>query len=660
MSIRALLNTFAFRQAGTSTRGERRQRARRARRRNPARPPTVERVESRVLLSAVPTAALPAATARLVAATDTAAPPAQGHVAQELVPGGIVLRSVRPALPLSAAAPGTATPPPRQAGAFDIVLKKGPNLAANVAASAAFEQAAVFFETIFSDAVTVVVDAEVAALPPGVISSTGFVQFSGGYATVRDAVVNDRAANEQIAGLIPTTAQFTAFLPNDPANPFSLVGAVANRANLLAVGFPASQLPGPASMYDPTVFVDMDVTFSTAYPFDYDRSNGISAGLFDFTAAAIHEIGHGLGFSSEVDYVDFLQSNPGFNRQVWVSPLDMFRMQPGGGQASFTTNPRVMAPGRVVANQVFYDGGVFSPTGVVGIPGLTMGDIPMSTGVSNGDGRNASHWKDNTLINTQIGLMDPTAAGNGRQLDWTMPDSRAMGLIGWDVDTTAPTVSPGTFQFEVTPNRLRYAFNEPVQLSLGPADLLVQRLEAGGPVTVTPSSFGYDPATNTATFTFSGALPQGNYRATLRAAGVSDFAGNAVAADHVLEFFVLAGDINRDRMVNGSDFAILAANFGRTGRTYEQGDLNGDARVDGSDFAILAGNFGKSMAPPTPSSLAAAVGAPEPQAPRRQNQKVNRHPRGRIPLVAAEDFPGHLSRIGRSRSDLYSDLRFGA
>jgi hypothetical protein len=577
------------------------------------------------------------------------------------VPGGVVLRSITPPLPLGPGA-APAAPPVRAAGAgggLDIVLKKGPNLNANAAASAAFEQAAVFFETIFSDPVTVVVDAEVASLGPGIIGWSGVVQLAASYSTVRDAVVNDRAPDEPIAALIPTTVQFRGILPNTPSDPFSFGGGGGTRANFLAFGFPASQLPGIVSRYDPSVLRDMEITFSTSFPFDYDRSDGIAPGLFDFTGVAIHEIAHGLGFTSEVDTVEFLLDNPGFSRQIFVPPLDMFRLRPGAGRANFTGNPRIVAPGEFVPDQVFYDGGVFDPAAFGTLRGLTLGDIPMSTGYFRGDGGQASHWEDNQLSGVQIGLMDPTAAGPARQPDWTSADNRAMGLIGWDADTTAPTAS-AEFLFQSAPHRLRYTFSENVQYSLGASDLTVQRLTPGGPVPVNPASFAYDPLTNTATFTFSGALPNGNYRATLSAPGVTDFAGNALAANHVLNVFALAGDINRDRMVNGADFAILAANFGRTGRTYQQGDLNGDARVDGADFAILAGNFGKSVAPPTPSSLAAAVGAPEPQAPRKQNQKVNRHPRGRIPLVAAKDFPGHLSRIGRSRSHLYSDLRFGA
>jgi Bacterial Ig-like domain len=580
------------------------------------RPPAVDRLESRVLLSGDPAAPL-AVTRAVITAEDSAdtAPPAQGQIAQELVPGGAILRSVQPGLPRGSAPakPGApASPPPLAGGAgLDIVLKRGPNLTANAQATAAFEQAAVFFETIFSDPVTVVVDAEIAPLGPGVIGSTGAVQFFSDYATLRSDVTNGRAANEAIAGSIPTDAQLAVLFPADAGNPFSIDGGIANRATLLALGVPAAELPGARSAYDPSVFRDMNITFSSSFPFDYDRSNGIGAGLVDFIGVAIHEIAHGLGFTSEVDTVDFLLGNPQFSREVSLSPMDLFRLRPGEGQANFTTNARVLATGNAIPNQVFYDGGLFNPAGI-GIPGLTMGDIPMSTGVARGDGRQGSHWKDNSLTGVQIGIMDPTAAGPALQFNWTTADNRAMGLIGWDADTTAPAVASGTFLFESAPDRLRYVFNEGVQLSLGTPDLLVQRLEPGGPVTVSPSSFTYDAASNTATFTFSGALPQGNYRATLRAAGVSDFAGNAVAADHVLNFFALAGDLNRDRAVNGTDFAILAGNFGRTGMTFAQGDLTGDGSVNGSDFAILAGNFGRSV--PAPAAVV-AVAAPARRVP---------------------------------------------
>jgi hypothetical protein len=103
-------------------------------------------------------------------------------------------------------------------------------------------------------------------------------------------------------------------------------------------------------------------------------------------------------------------------------------------------------------------------------------------------------------------------------------------------------------------------------------------------------------------------LADGNYKLTL--AAIEDGVGNRLAATYTFDFFVLAGDINRDRRVDGSDFSLLAGNFGRSGMTYGQGDLTGDGAVNGSDFAILAGNFGKSLPAPVPPAALASTPAP--------------------------------------------------
>ncbi len=54
------------------------------------------------------------------------------------------------------------------------------------------------------------------------------------------------------------------------------------------------------------------------------------------------------------------------------------------------------------------------------------------------------------------------------------------------------------------------------------------------------------------------------------------------------------GDVNGDGKVNTTDFAIIASNYNKTGRTYAQGNLNNDpaGKVDVFDFAILAKNWG--------------------------------------------------------------------
>jgi subtilisin-like proprotein convertase family protein/6-phosphogluconolactonase (cycloisomerase 2 family) len=110
--------------------------------------------------------------------------------------------------------------------------------------------------------------------------------------------------------------------------------------------------------------------------------------------------------------------------------------------------------------------------------------------------------------------------------------------------------------------------------------------------------------TRTATFTFDTTLPNGNYEASLPAAGIRDTQNVALQQDVMLSFFVLAGDANGDRQVNLADFGILRANFGRNDDPlFSQADFNYDGRVDLADFGILRQNFGEELLPPVPAPV---------------------------------------------------------
>jgi hypothetical protein len=185
--------------------------------------------------------------------------------------------------------------------------------------------------------------------------------------------------------------------------------------------------------------------------------------------------------------------------------------------------------------------------------------------------------------------------------------------------------------------------------SIGAEDFTVT-----GPSGAVPFTLGYESVTNTAMLSFDGFLPNGNYTARAIAGGITNSVGELMPVDATLDFFALAGDINRDRAVNGTDFAILAGNFGKTGMTYAQGDLKGDGAVNGSDFALLAGNFGKTLAASataTAASLAPAAAVVAPTAsplsaaarPRRQppNPRPRRHAR---PAAAAAPRDGSTRR----------------
>ncbi len=73
--------------------------------------------------------------------------------------------------------------------------------------------------------------------------------------------------------------------------------------------------------------------------------------------------------------------------------------------------------------------------------------------------------------------------------------------------------------------------------------------------------------------------------------------------------YTLLGDANLDGSVNGSDFSILAANFGLGHSNWDQGDFLFTSAVNGSDFSALAANFGQGDSGPGVSVTAADIAA---------------------------------------------------
>ena len=129
----------------------------------------------------------------------------------------------------------------------------------------------------------------------------------------------------------------------------------------------------------------------------------------DFQTVAAHELGHILGFLSDVD--EFDAGYPSTN----LTTLDLFRFAAADAPISFEefqTTLREMRPGE---ESVFSD---------------SVNAYALSTGVTDGDGSQASHWKDDALTGQLIGLMDPNLSlGTFRGV--TEADLRAMELIGY-------------------------------------------------------------------------------------------------------------------------------------------------------------------------------------------------------------------------------------
>jgi hypothetical protein len=197
-------------------------------------------------------------------------------------------------------------------------------------------------------------------------------------------------------------------------------------------------------------------------------------------------------------------------------------------------------------------------------------------------------------------------------------------------DDLVPTVSDGSFEFEYG-QAISFGCSEGAIAGVDPNDLLIESIPQGGVPEILAAFFLEDQ--NRIRFILRGAdraafIADGNYRCTFQPNSIQDAAGNLgppVSRDggggggnpRVIDFFVFAGDANRDRAINIGDFAILAGNFNEDG-FYSDGDFNYSGRVEIGDFSILASKFNRTLPPPGPGDAAAgvaAIGLPARRAP---------------------------------------------
>ncbi|MDX2031677.1 MAG: NF038122 family metalloprotease [Blastocatellia bacterium] len=283
------------------------------------------------------------------------------------------------------------------------------------AAKQAFQRAAAKWEALIRDRITIIIDVDFGTTafgqPYPSANTIGITTQSS--LSVRDAFDQVRGALLSLATTPQQIAAFSALpvgaLPVDLGSTAN-VGATSTQFRALG----ALDSEANPSIETPIIGPPPSIAFNSALPFDFDPSDGIDANALDFEATAVHEIGHAMGFVSNTGLKELLPT-AAITPTLW----DLFRFRPGGLTLnSITSQARVTISG---GSQIWFAGDAEL--------GFSTGD-PQGNG---GDGRQASHWRDDRLSGQYVGVMDPTAI-SGQPDYLTASDLAALSIFGYDVN----------------------------------------------------------------------------------------------------------------------------------------------------------------------------------------------------------------------------------
>jgi hypothetical protein len=269
-----------------------------------------------------------------------------------------------------------------------IILRGTAQLERYPDAKAAFIRAADAWELAISTSRTLYIDVDFgptdfgSPFDDGVLGETDPDLYVGTYSSLRATLI-DRFPSDSEIHALPATA-----LPTDLGLTTSIV--------VPSAVFRVLDLLPPASQSDSAPAIG----FNSAFDWDFDPYDGVGAHQVDFGSTATHEIGHALGFTSQVGSTE-LFPYPAPTASVW----DFNRFRPGA--VSFGSTNRVLSSG---GQQVYESKG---------------SNAPLSTGRldgTGGDGNQASHWEADEILRAYVGIMDPTLADGERDY-----------ITGWDL-----------------------------------------------------------------------------------------------------------------------------------------------------------------------------------------------------------------------------------
>lgn len=301
---------------------------------------------------------------------------------------------------------------PFRAGGLKFTLRATEQMDSFPQAKDAFLRAAAAWEAVIQSPITVIVDVDFGPLcfgqevSPDVRGMTNPQLLVGNpiYPKVFTRLVENANTQEEVdlyfalpRNVLPTTEGDTVAVIA-PSPIFRVLRLIATEAG--TVYEPPNYGPPPA------IWINSNLNF------DLDPSDGIDQDKLDLEGLITRELGRILGFYSAAGQVELDPS-----QEIAASMWDLYRLRPGQNMSGFSSSERVLSSG---GNQVFYAGG---------------SEFQLSTGrpdETGGDGRQPGNWKDDSLLGSRIGVMDPTIAP-GRRNTITLNDLAALDVFGYTI-----------------------------------------------------------------------------------------------------------------------------------------------------------------------------------------------------------------------------------
>lgn len=301
-----------------------------------------------------------------------------------------------------AAAAANPAPPEPEGHAAGVIpprftLNFVPTTSMPAGALEALAQVKYYYESQFTDPITININIAFAAMGPGILGGTSSNYVNVNWPVARDALINGMDGNDTIQNFLPPGSTIPVRYDGNSATVTNENRVFATYANHRAA---IGTVAGTAA----------SMTFNNQFSWDYTPPS-ISGGSYCFQSVIVHEVGHALGFVSGADF-----------RTNDIEMLDIFRFQRSDGAGDY--NPD--------------DNNEFSTTARMvdqNAPGtnddVNSDLIVVEYQMSDGNPNQASHFRDQTPV---IGIMDPTF-GSGQTFYPNFlrtPDQNMFDAIGYD------------------------------------------------------------------------------------------------------------------------------------------------------------------------------------------------------------------------------------